>query len=53
MQKVRAGEAAPLTGTYRCVACGYKVELKKDDRYRSVHLRHRETMSCGRWTRTN
>jgi rubrerythrin len=32
MQKVRAGEAAPLTGSYKCVACGYKVELKKGDK---------------------
>lgn len=31
MIKVKAGEAAPQTGTYKCIACGYKVELKKGD----------------------
>lgn len=31
MLKVKAGEKAPQNGTYRCITCGYKVELKKGD----------------------
>jgi DNA-directed RNA polymerase subunit RPC12/RpoP len=29
--KVKAGETAPESGTYKCTRCGYKIQLNKGD----------------------
>jgi rubrerythrin len=31
MKKVKAGDIVEIAGTYRCIVCGYKVDLKKGD----------------------